>query len=392
MNIKTNKNLSLFSKHYFFWGFSPENVILVIFFGQALNSYTLAGVIFMLRHLLIAFFELPTGVISDYIGRRKSLIISSIFYILLKISYLLACFYNPMLFLAISSICYGIAESFISGTNGALLYETLETDNKEKEFHSYYGKFKAYHTIALAVSGLLGGFIASFFSFEYIMVLSLIGSVLFLLTNVRLYDLLEHKVDTGHIKHTVNACYNIVSNKKLLWVAISSVVGSGGNRAVREYMPSYLESLIPYWAMGIFRFLNWTFTSISSWYSDFFTKMWGLVRSYKIFSVMGPFSILFALLVNNILTPFIILFEYFAHGASHAIGSEIKQKEFTKNQRATMDSIISMFGNISEGLVSLLVGFMAQMFTPYYAMFIALAFRLIALPALFKAFRNNKNI
>ena len=119
------QNLKFLRYQFLFWGWLPENVVLIIYFGELLNSYALSGVVLLLRYFFISFFEIPTGIISDKYGRRLSLIFSALCYSFVKISYILAFFCYPFVFLIISSVFYGLAESLSSGTNNAVVYENV---------------------------------------------------------------------------------------------------------------------------------------------------------------------------------------------------------------------------------------------------------------------------
>lgn len=56
--------------------FRPYYIVLVLYFAHVLNSYALAGTLLAMLPISQAFFEVPTGIISDKIGRVFSIKLS----------------------------------------------------------------------------------------------------------------------------------------------------------------------------------------------------------------------------------------------------------------------------------------------------------------------------
>ena len=88
--MEQGKNIKLFALFTFFSSINFAAPILLIFFQNITHTYTLAGSIVSIVLISTAIFEIPTGVFSDFIGRKKtmiygviSMLISLIIYILL---------------------------------------------------------------------------------------------------------------------------------------------------------------------------------------------------------------------------------------------------------------------------------------------------------------------
>ncbi|MEM4397258.1 MAG: MFS transporter, partial [Candidatus Woesearchaeota archaeon] len=102
-------------------------------------------------------FEIPSGYFSDYLGRKKTLIIGTFFSF---IGFLLYSFSYSFFGFVISEIILGIGSSFISGTDSAFLYENLKKLKKEKDYKKVEGKISFYCSFSEAISGFLAGFFA----------------------------------------------------------------------------------------------------------------------------------------------------------------------------------------------------------------------------------------
>lgn len=383
-------NLKLLRYQFFFWGWLPENVILIIYFRELLNSYTLAGLVLMLRYIFISLFEIPTGVVSDKYGRRGALILSSLCYSLIKVCYILAFFIQPFVLLVLSSIFYGLAESLSSGTNDAVIYENIKRLKGLDKFEDYYGKIKACHILGLGTSALLGGLIASFFSLYAVMWLSFAGTFLQLYFSWRLTEIGFTASSKKSFQHFYLSCKEIWQNKKLKSLLFAEFINAGGSRGQADTMPLYLETLIPYWLMGIWRFSGRFINFFSFWFIQAFINKFGFKKCYIWSVISAPSSILFGLLLNNIITPIVFLADFFLHGIKYTSVTKIKQNEFTNTQRATMESIYSMGGNIFAGVAVLLVSSIAQYTSVYWAIFATLLLKFIAIPFYLAILTNAK--
>ena len=383
------KNLKLLRYQFFFWGWLPENVILVLYFNQVLDSYALAGLVFMFRYWAISLFEIPTGIFSDKIGRRYTLILSGLCYLLVKVFYILAFWMAPLIMLLLASVFYGVAESLSSGTNEAVVYENV-AKLKKKDFPNYYGKIKACHTLGIGISALFGGMISSIVSMYAVMWLSLFGTLAHIyfswcLTEVG-FTPSSRKVFS---QFWVSLC-SIWKDRSLKSLFVAELLSHSGDRGQGDMMPAYLGALIPYWVMGLWRFAGRGINFFSFWFVKRFFKLWGLKRCYIYSIITGPVSILVGLIFNNILTPFIFLGDYIFHGIGYIAKAQIKQDRFTNTQRATMESVFSMADNVCAGIAVFIIGIIAQETNVIIAILSALVFKFAAFPFYFRVLKSEK--
>ncbi|MFB6317944.1 MFS transporter [Saccharicrinis sp. FJH54] len=105
----------------------------------------------------IVLLELPSGYFADVLGRRLTLIIGAICGTLGFLFYSLG---NDFWFFLIAELTLGIGQSFISGADSALMYDTLLVTGREKKFTLFDGRTTAIGNFAEAGSAILGGIIA----------------------------------------------------------------------------------------------------------------------------------------------------------------------------------------------------------------------------------------
>jgi len=101
--------------------------------------------------------EIPTGVISDTKSRKWSLVAASVIGLIgTPVIILSDSFFIVLIAMAIG----GISAALVSGTDTAILYDTLKALDREDDFKRVSGKMGWYTSLSMAVAGIIGGLIA----------------------------------------------------------------------------------------------------------------------------------------------------------------------------------------------------------------------------------------
>jgi len=101
----------------------------------------------------IVVLEVPSGYIGDVWGRKASLVLGSV---LGFIGFVLYCFATGFWAFLVCEIILGVGQSFISGSDSALLYDSLQASRKEKEYLKIEGRMISAGNFAEAVAAPLG--------------------------------------------------------------------------------------------------------------------------------------------------------------------------------------------------------------------------------------------
>lgn len=109
-------------------------------------------------YISVVCIEVPSGYFSDSIGRKKTLIISTILFLL---AYLVFGSAVNFTFLAIGQVLLAAAISFRSGTDTSFYYESLAQLGREKEFAEKEAKVQSWIQFASAGAVLAGGLLGS---------------------------------------------------------------------------------------------------------------------------------------------------------------------------------------------------------------------------------------
>ncbi|MGC9527457.1 MAG: MFS transporter [Limnospira sp.] len=106
----------------------------------------------------IFIFEIPSGYFADVFGRKFSLILGGMIWVLSLLPY---CFLGDFVWFAIAEALSGLAASLISGADVALAFDSLSLLNREGEYGRFEGRLGAIAGLSEAVCGLLGAAIAA---------------------------------------------------------------------------------------------------------------------------------------------------------------------------------------------------------------------------------------
>ena len=115
----------------------------------------------------VALFEVPSGYMADIIGRRTSLIIGSflgtIGFVVLSVSSTFSGF-------MVAEIILGLGGSFISGSDSALLFDSLAVMKRQNYYLRYEGRITALGNLAETVAAVGGGLLAAWLSYRAVYV------------------------------------------------------------------------------------------------------------------------------------------------------------------------------------------------------------------------------
>ncbi|MFF2908942.1 MFS transporter [Paenibacillus sp. NPDC057934] len=201
--MKNNKNY-LYAAG-FFGNFFFERGIWILYLQSISYSMFQIGILQAVLNFTMFVSEIPTGVISDRVGRKKALVLGHSFIILYLATFI---FFENFWFLFIGHIFYGIGLTFISGTDQAYLYDSLKQNGNENSYGKVIGMYNAFIISALAISMALGGLLQGF-SWKLVFV----GGLAFQIMAVFIISLLkEIKIEGEENKDTSEISYKSVFN------------------------------------------------------------------------------------------------------------------------------------------------------------------------------------
>src|SRR5205823_2791395 len=137
MHARSRRNIRLLTWFNFCDDFRIYNAVAVVYFAQITHSYALAGLVFSIAKVSSAVFEIPTGILSDLVQRKFTLICGQVASTLAVLCYALGGSFSV---LAVGATFEGLAFALFSGNNDALLYDTLKQEGAELQFATFQGR------------------------------------------------------------------------------------------------------------------------------------------------------------------------------------------------------------------------------------------------------------
>jgi MFS family permease len=164
-------------------------------------------------------FEVPSGYMSDKIGRRVTLVASAVAGLAAMLCFVTG---DSFVIFALAQILLGASIAFASGTDSSLLYETLTAEGREAEVDAYELRLWRFTFAALMVSAVTGGLLARALP-VLPFVFSALAFAVMLILAARLRDS-PHVVDETTTVPVPKAIGAALRNPVLLWLFVLSVM------------------------------------------------------------------------------------------------------------------------------------------------------------------------
>lgn len=132
-------------------------VMVLVYMRYVGLSFAEMSAFFSLILVLNWILELPTGVISDAVGRKKSLIVSKLIYLVGMLMLLVIKDWGGLICIA---ILLSVGNTLGSGNLSAICFEAFNKDNCQKDFHRYSANSTTVALIVSAVAAIASGYLA----------------------------------------------------------------------------------------------------------------------------------------------------------------------------------------------------------------------------------------
>ena len=370
------KNIRLLSWLNFCTDFVFFAPVAILYFAHVTGSYALGMSIFSLAYVSSAFFEVPTGMVSDLVGRKKTTILGAAGSVLCVTLYAIG---GSYWMLAAGALLQGLSRAFYSGNNDALLHDTLRETGKENEYHTYLGKTSSMFQIALALAAAMGGLMAAR-SYALVMWASVIPQIGALVVATQLVEpSVETRSNTNIFAHIREALGQFKQNYRLRLLTWASAIRFGLGESGYFLRTAFISSLWPLWAIGILSGLSNMVAALGFFYGGKLIDKFKPLRVLNFEIISNRIVNLTALLFPTVVSPLLMNSTSLVFGAGTVAMNSLLQKEFTQTQRATMSSLNAFVGSIVFGIASVTLGVLADRFDARTALIITNVVLLIPL-------------
>ncbi len=248
MKIKKDFQIIKFAGYGFFKNLRFFDPFIILFFREQQITYLQIGILYSFREISNAVLEIPTGWVADSWGRKYSLMLAFLSYILAFIIFFV---FHGFLFYFFAMFFYSLGDALRSGTHKAIIMSYLKIKGlNDKKVH-YYGFTRSWSQRGSALSAILAGIMVIYTkSYRYVFLASVVPYIIdFILiasypnylngSNIKRTD----KQSFSKIfKQTINDFFAIFKQKKIPLIFINSSVYDGLYKAIKDYIQPIIKS------------------------------------------------------------------------------------------------------------------------------------------------------
>jgi len=219
----------------------------ILFFLSKELSFLEIGTLYAVREIAINIFEIPSGIIADALGRRKTLASSFLVYITAFIIFYSGADF-PLFILAM--LFYALGDAIRTGINKAMIIDYLGRTEQRNYKVKYYGHTRSWSQLGSALSSLAGGIL--YFYNQNLDVIFLFSIVPYLLdfVNVLSYpkyldeNIKKSKSAIENLRLIGSTFIEVIKDKELIKTLLNVSVYSGFYKSVKDFIQPFLKSLI----------------------------------------------------------------------------------------------------------------------------------------------------
>lgn len=351
---------------------------LILFLLSSGLSYFQIGVLYSIKSIATNILEIPTGIVADLYGRKKSMLFSMGSYI---VSFLIFYFSYSFYLYILAMIFFSFGEAFRTGTHKAMIFDYLRIKDIEHLKVQYYGSTRAASQLGSALNSLLAAVIV-FLSGDYrkIFAFTIIPYILNFI-NLATYPNFLDKSDgkkskTATLKDFVAAILDL----KVLKIILNTSSYSGMFKSIKDYLQPILKTFalsIPIFVsldnekrssiiIGLVYFVLYLLTSFAS------KNSWKIEKKSSAFAlnltlIIGALSIVFAglsyLFKLYLISIIIFVLLYVIENLRRPVSVSYISENIKADAMASVLSVESQSTTLLTAIFSILVGYFADKFS-----------------------------
>ena len=318
----------------------------------------------------IVVLEIPSGYFADVLGRKLSLVIGAIMGFFGFLTYSLSFGFWGFL---IAETVLGIGQSFISGSDSALLYDTLLDQKREKEYIRFEGRITSLGNLAEAVAGTLGGLLAAA-SLRYPYIAQTFVAFIAVPSSLLLVEPSRHKSLTklrfSDILKVVK--FSLFDHKPLQRnILFSSIIGTATLTMAWFVQPFFEHIHLTLQMFGIL----WTALNLTAGIMSFIayrieTRL-GQIQSVLIIAVLVPAGYISLYFFHSAYALSILFLFYIVRGFATPVLKDYINRMTGSDKRATVLSVRNFIIRMNFALIGPFLGWYMDVYTLPMAMLLA---------------------
>ncbi|MDP4039995.1 MAG: MFS transporter [Candidatus Pacearchaeota archaeon] len=332
--------------------------IIYLFYNSIGLNLAQIGIIASVSFFTTFLLEVPTGVMADKIGRKKTLVIGGILTILFSLTLIFA---NSFYEVFLASLFLGSAIAINSGADTAIIYDSLKQLKKENQFKEFLGKHQGIGLFSGATALLFLG-LSSKINFKPVFIIVTFLATISTLIILTLKEPKVHSKKLGtSLNHFIESTKEILSKKILFIIFSYTIIVVAIINGFFRFHQIYANQVgIKIASISLVYSAMFFIAGISSFNIKRLERFLGL----KLSLILIPITLgLSYILMGTFFTPLSILFvflESIIAGISLITLEDLQNKLISSEKRATILSVSSFFQSAFKGIFILIIGVLAQ--------------------------------
>ena len=248
--LRKDKQIYKFSAYGFLKNLRFFDPFIILFFREMGISFLEIGILFSIRSIFTIIFEIPTGIIADSYGKKNSMILSFISYI---ISFIIFYSFPKYGFYIVAMILYSAGEAFRSGTHKAMILTYLKLKKWDNLKVEYYGYTRSWSQKGSAISALIAGMIVLLSGqYKFIFLASIVPYIMELFLIISYPNVLnDYEKQMGKLpffrkiyndyKVTIKNFIQSFNNIQIVKAIFNSTLYDGLFRTIKDYIQPMLK-------------------------------------------------------------------------------------------------------------------------------------------------------
>lgn len=345
----------------------PVLSLLLMEKGATLSSISAIIGIFSFTVIVL---ELPTGIMADVIGRKKTFLLSLVLSLVFSIVFLLG---HGLLMLCIGVFIYGLNRAVSSGSFEALFIDSYINEFGKERLHEVTTRIHVLDALGLSAGALTGGYLPEISEKYFILsgkydlnlIVRLILTVLVIalavvfIKEAGITEVKQRITLKQHIKNSSNVLFK---SKNIICIFISVFTTGFFFSSLETYWQPHLISLMPddstMFYLGVMAFLYLAAAMAGNIISSNMLSKYNAKKTYLALRIFLVITLILTALQTNMIT-FIMFYSliYLVLGMANIPESVILNSEIPNSSRASILSVNSLILQIGMLLGSFVNSF-----------------------------------
>ena len=159
IQTKLKRNVKIDYISVFITNLNMQGSIWVLYLAYCGLNLAEIGLLEGIYHITAIIWEIPSGAVADLLGRKRSMILSRI---CIAISCMLMLFSGSFGLFALSFIIQALGNGFNSGSEEALVYDSMKALGQEEQYMRVYGQLNVIIEVSQGIATVAGGILAEY--------------------------------------------------------------------------------------------------------------------------------------------------------------------------------------------------------------------------------------